>query len=412
MSTRFKLASRPLAIAGLALCVLLQACDNKGDANPASTAMAADAPVLSVPLQRNQGWLVEAQSADNKPHRVLLDTGATTNIMDSEGPLAAAPITPQAEAGFLRQGTLNVPSTDGAITADTASDPVQIKLGLGPALRIQGWAIPAGTLTMRSDLARLSAVTDTPFEAIIGNENMRQLTWRADYVTGRLTAWANKAPAHDWQQCTFMTLNTNARTPNIELKLGNESNFFMVDTGDNGDISLPQPLFDSLADAKVFERITTSFTYDVSDRFLPSQTGLLAGLSIGQKALPKLRVSGGSATLRLGMGLLEKMDRFEIDLRNYRFCFDLPSVPRDSTLSTMGAALHRSGERYEVAALAPHGRLDASGIKIGDQIATVDQTSVATLKLSRLIELLGAATTTQVTVQRGGRTLVIKLKPA
>lgn len=396
---------------GLALCTLLQGCNGKPDAKPATTAVAADAPVLSIPIQRDGHWVVEALGADNQPHRVLLDTGASLNMLNNHGPLAAAPLTPQAEAAFLRQGLLREPTTDGAVAVDTASDSTQIKLGLSPALRIGGWTMPAGALALRSDSARLFALDDAPFDGIVGNENMRKLTWRADYVAGRLTAYANEAPAHEWQQCTFMTFDTMPQEPVIELRLGNESSLFIVDTGDTGDVALTQGAFEALVKAQKLEHVSTGFSYDAMDRFVAAPEGLLSGLTIGQKPLPRVSVGAG-ATPRIGMGLLEKMDRFEMDFRHYRFCFDLPAVPKDSVPSTMGAALQRSGDHYVIAALAPQGRLATSGIEMGDQITMVEQTPVATLKFARLLELLNAPTTGEVTVQRGERTLVLKLKPA
>jgi hypothetical protein len=333
-------------------------------------------------------------------------------MLDANGPLAAAPLTREAQAAFVRQGLPGEPSADGSVTVTTGSDPVQIKYGLSPELRIQGWTIPAGTLVLKGGIARLREVMETPFDGIIGLESMANLTWRADYVAGKLTAYAGDAPAHDWQQCTFMTREMEERMPIVEL--GFEGNFgnALLDTGDDGDITLAPETFDALAKANKFERVSRSFSTDLTGRYIPNQTGLLAGFEIGTAKLPKLVVNSSATGSKFGLGLLEKMDRFELDFRHYRFCFDLPAVPKDSTLSTAGAVLLRSGDRYKVAALAPQGRLATSGVQVGDQISMVDQTSVAQMKYARLSELLSAPATSEVTVQRGNSTLALKLKTA
>ncbi|WP_322055060.1 PDZ domain-containing protein [Paraburkholderia bannensis] len=413
------------AVIGLALCALLQGCDKKPDAAPdttpaatptaaptaAPTKTATDTPVLSVPIQRDSHWIVEAHGADNKPYRVLLDTGATHNILGDQGPLAAAPLTRESEAAFVRRGVMDEPTKDGTVGVTTATDPARFKLGLSPALRIQGWSMPAGALAITTDIARLAATDDKPFDAIVGLESMRGLTWRADYVAGQLTAYAGEAPAHEWQQCAFMTVGTEQRIPVIQLNLGDESNYFGVDTGSAGEVDVPQDIFNGLARAKHFDGLSTTFSYDATTRFVPSQSGILANLGIGPTKLPKLTVNGASSSLRIGLGVLQKMDRFEMDFRHYRFCFDLPATPRDSVLSKVGAALLRSGDHYKVAAIAPDGRLAASGIKLGDEIAKVDQTPVSSLDELRLYDLLNMPATHSVTAQRGDKTLVVNLKP-
>jgi hypothetical protein len=401
------------AIAGLALiafCALVTGCHDKPDTRPAQTTVDANAPVLSVPLERNGRWIVEARSADNKTYRVMLDTGATINALESEGPLAARPITPQAEAAFLRQGVLNGPTDAGSITATTLSDPKQASLGLTPALRIQGWEMPDGALATRGPLGRLASDDDAPFDAIIGSEAMRNLTWRADYVAGKLTAYTNDAPAHDWQQCTYMTLDPRGRTPIIELGLEGDTTPFLLDTGNDAEILLPQDIFESFAKDKRIPQVETmTSSIDINNRITPRREGLLAGLTIGQKQLPEVRVGEGVPHPNVGLGLLEKMDRFEIDYRHFRFCFDLPAAPKDSTLTAYSTLL-RTGDRYAVAGLAPDSRFAASGGKVGDLITMVDQTSVAKLDLAHVVELLSAPVTSEVTVERGGRTVVIKLK--
>ncbi|WP_250519459.1 MULTISPECIES: hypothetical protein [unclassified Caballeronia] len=407
MTTDPRLAKLRATATGFLLCAVLAGCNGRHDDMPAA---ADDVPVLSVPLKRDGHWLLEARSADGKSVRVLLDTGATLNVLDSRGRLAAVPMTPAAEAVFLRNGLLSEPVGDRAVTSGTASDTMRMELGTSPAIRLDGWSMAAGGPVLIGDMARLSSVDERPFDGIIGMESMRNLTWRADYVAGRLSAYAGEAPAHAWQQCAFMTLDAAQRTPLIELRLRDESLPFLLDTGDNGDVALPQETFDAIAEAQWFERINTTFSYDATDRFTPNQQGLIAGFAIGQKALPKLTVLAGSPTPRIGQGLLEKMDRFEMDFRHYRFCFDLPDTPKDSTPSIIGAGLQRAGDRYRVAALAPDGRLAASGIEIGDRVVMVERTSVATLKFVRLLELLNAAATGEVTIERGKRTLVIKLK--
>ncbi len=397
------------ASAGLVLCTLLLGCHSKQDAQTAPAATAASTPLLSIPLQRNGQWVVEAQGADNRSLPLLLDTGATLNALPEQGPLAATPITKETEAALLKQGALNSPTGDGTLSAGTLSDPRQFKLGISPALRIQNWSMPAGAPALLGDLGRVASVDDAPVKGIIGSETMRNLTWRADYVDGHLTAYSNEAPAHEWQQCTFMALDPQQRTPIISLSLDGESRFFILDTGYDADVAIPADMFDVLVQAKRFPNVGTVSGIDVTNRVSHNRQGLLAGLTIGQKTLPKLVVSDASQDPRIGLGTLEKMDRFELDFRRNRFCFDLPAAPRDSAITPPSSVLLRAGERYEIASLAPDGRLARSGAKVGDLITQVGQTSVAKLDLGPTIELLSNPATGQVSVLRDNRTLVIKL---
>ncbi|WP_321886553.1 hypothetical protein [Paraburkholderia bannensis] len=408
MHTRFKIANLRPAVAGAALCALLAGCSEKPPA--AAPLASADTPLLSVPIQRNGAWVIEAQDASNKTHRLLLDTGASFDVFEAQGPLAATPLTQDAEAAFLRQGVLTHPGADSGMTVNTLSNAHHTELGLRPALRAQGWTLPADTLALKDKFGRIALTGDTPFDGIIGVESMSKLTWRADYVAGKLTAYADAAPAHDWQQCTFMTRDLRARSPLIELGLANESNQFVLDTGFDADILLPQELFDNLEHAKQFAQVQTVFTTDITNQVIPRPEGLVAGFTIGQIAMPRLAVQGRGQDLRLGMGVLEKMDRFELDFRHYRFCFDLPSKPQDSTLTVVRSTLERQGDRYAIVTLAPDGRLAESGANMGDLIAQVDGTDVKALNLDQLSERLANPAPHEVTVQRGDRTLALKLR--
>jgi hypothetical protein len=410
LNTRPAYLNRRITV--ITLCAALFGCNSEHDASEtARHSNSVENPVLSIPIHRDEDWIAEVQGPDHKPHNLLIDTGATLNVLDSQGPLAASPITQEVEATLVRQGVLYKSNADGNVTAETPSDAKQFKLGIGPLLQIQGWTVPAGLPALMTNMARVGSKGEKLFSGIIGSESMRSLTWRADYVAGKLTGYANAGPAHDWQQCTFMTLDTNSRMPIIELTLGDESNWFGLDTGDNADISLPQETFAALDKAAAFESHGEVTHYDVTDRFLIGEEGLLAGLSIGPRKLPKLLVDGGSSTPRLGWGTLQKMDRFELDFRHFRFCFDLPSRPADSRVSRVGAAFVRSGDYYNVAALVPDGRLARSGVEVGDQISNVSGTVVATLNYARLRDLLDEPATDQITVQRGERTLVVNLRP-
>ncbi|WP_321883273.1 hypothetical protein [Paraburkholderia bannensis] len=408
MHTRFKIANLRPAIAGTALCALLAGCGEKPPA--AAPVASADAPLLSVPIQRNGAWVIEAQDASNKTHRLLLDTGASFDVFEAQGPLAAAPLTKDAEAEFLRQGTLTRPTAGSGMNVNTLSDAYHTEFGLRPALRVQNWALPAGSPAFRGELGRIATIGDAPFDGIIGVDSMSKLTWRADYVAGKLTAYADAAPTHDWQQCTFMTRDSRTRSPLIELSLGDESNQFVLDTGYDADIMVPQELFDNLERARQFPQVHTVFGTDIANRTIPRPEGLIAGFAIGQKAMPKLTVQGGGQDLRLGIGVLEKMDRFELDFRHYRFCFDLPSKPQDSALTVVRSTLERQGDRYAIVTLAPDGRLAESGANMGDLIAKVDGTDVKTLDLEQLSERLANPATHEVTLQRGDRTLALKLR--
>ncbi|MDR3100348.1 MAG: hypothetical protein LBV73_25195 [Paraburkholderia sp.] len=409
MPIPFKLANFKLAIAGAGLCALLAGCNEKRATPPLPSASNA-APLLSIAIQRNGHWITGVQTSGDKSHRMLLDTGASFNMLPAEGALAAAPLTQEAQAALLKQGTLKGPGDDGAPSVITPGEPRQIKLGLNPALRIQGWSMPSDTLALQGKLGALAAAEDASFDGIIGIDSMRDLTWRADYVTGTLTAYAGEAPEHEWQQCTFMTLDTRTRTPLIELSLGDEHRFFILDTGYDADLLVSQEVFEHYVKAKRFPKIGASFSAGVTDRLAARPEGLLSGLTIGQKRLPTLAVSGGSPDQRLGMGLLEKMDRFELDFRRFRFCFDLPAVPENSALAQENSILERRGERYEVLALLPDGRLAQSGVKAGDQIEMVDQISVKTLNLAQLGELLSNPATGELTVLRGKSPWIVPLK--
>ncbi len=397
-----------ISATALACCTLIQAGHAQSD-NRGAALRETEAPVLSMPIQRGDTWIVEAKTADGSTHRLLLDTGAAFNVFGLQGPLAPTPLTHEAEQTLLKQGTLRNP-IKGIVELNAISSSKSTTLGLSPALRIQGWSLPAGKLAMREDPAAISAAGDATFEGILGADSMRELTWRGDHIAGTLAGYAGAAPAHDWQQCVFMGLDPEQRLPILEVGFADNSRFVILDTGAELDISLPKETFNALSRAKRFAGMGSTFQIDITNQITERPVGLLPGLKIGQQTLPKLAATSGSTWPRVGTGLLAKMDRFEIDLRHYRFCFDLSPKAMDSGLDSAGAALLRKDTRYAIAAISRKGRMGLSGAKVGDLITMVGQRSTDKLSYDDIYAMLVDPAVTQITVERGGHTKVIALK--
>lgn len=400
----------PLPIACLIACVALSACTDKPGTPPAGV---SDDPVLSIPIQRDEHWIANATTVDGKPIRLMLDTGVTFAALADKGSAAAMPFTSEARSNLIKQGVLssNFPE-DGVVTLQTASDTKEAKIGLTPELRIQKWVMAAGQPVFQDDIEKINALSGGErIDGIVGIEAMRNLTWRADYTTGQLSAYDGKPPAHDWQQCTFMAFDVNQnRVPVVELALGNQVSHVGIDTGDTGDIAITQDGFEGMSNSHMFESYGVVYSFDATHRLIPQRTGLLPGISVGHKALPKLVVTGNAPADRVGLGLLSKMDRVELDFRHYRLCFDLPATPRDSTVGVVGAAIVKSDNHYVVLAVAPNGRLEASGVKEGDWIMMVDQQTAAALDSKALYKVLNDPQTREVTIRRANQSLSLKLK--
>lgn len=377
-----------------------------------SAAEEARAPLLTLPIQRDKHWVVQGRTGDGKDVRLLLDTGASISVLNNSGPFTGAPITPEAEARFLKEGTLDWPMQNKVLGETTSSD-IELQLGIAPAISIQGWTIPGEQLAVRHDLSPVEqASTEDSFDGVLGLESMARLTWRADYVAGVLTAYDQAPPAREWQQCVFMTLSLPPTYPVLRMTLGETLVPVIIDTGANDELSISDEDYDALKQAKMFVGTGLNYGLGASNQYVVNEHGILPGLHIGQQPLPRLQVQAGAPTARLGLGTLSKLDRFEMDFRHHRFCFDSAASPQDSKVSTVGAVLLRDGDAYVVKAVSPKGILGMSGLKVGDRLVSVGEVRTDTLKQRALYDALDATESQDVTVLRANRTLQVKLKRA
>ncbi|MDT6962242.1 hypothetical protein QTN24_12110 [Cupriavidus sp. SZY C1] len=397
-------AALPLGIA------VLQGCGIQPAAAPAPTPRAASAAVLTLPIARGERWIADATDASGQPLRILLDTGTTFALFDADGPVATRPLAQADRDRLLAQGAILRPVDASGLEVETPTGSTWMPLGLAPALRIQHWSIPAGQLAMVSDLDGFNARANRPIDGILGIEAMRQLTWRADHVEGRLTAYADAPPAHNWQQCTFLTLETSQRMPVIPYALPPDRGGFLgIDTGSNGELTIPADDFDRMADAREFDGLGWTWGHGLSGEPAFAREGLLAGMQIGRQRLPKLSVERRDISPQIGLGVLARMDRFELDFRHYRFCFDMTPDARDSHVSTLGAALTRTDAGIRVQALTPEGRLGRSGAREADIIVTIDKTDVATLTSAQIEARLEDPKTAEIGVRRAGKMVGVGL---
>jgi len=381
-----------------------------------SAAERAAAPLITLAIQRDEQWVAQGRTEDGKTLRLMLDTGASLSVLGEQGPFIGAPLTAQAQARLLKDGSLDWPLERGGIEAMTTTGVKEGQLGVAPTVHIQGWTIAGGRLALREDLSQFSpdaaapALGHSSLDGILGLDSMRGLTWRADYVTGQLTAYDQAPPAHEWQQCVFMTISISPSLPVLRLTLGESMIPVMLDTGDNGELSIPDEGFDALLRKGVFTETGLGFDYGASHEFVATQHGILPGIHIGQQALPRLRVDSASSAPRLGLGALSRLDRFELDFRHYRFCFDSAASPRDSHASQVGAALLSDGNAFVAKAVAPKGVLGMSGLKVDDRLVSVGEVATGPLTQKALYDLLEDPRTREVTVTRGSRTLKLELK--
>jgi len=404
-------------VAVLIGATLLPACGTLSEpgSSPSSSSSQASAPapapLLSVPIERGKRWMAQATGADGHTFSLALDTGATYAVLERGGRLPARPMSEEAHRRFLVQGTLDAPVDREGLTVDTLSGVSTMQAGTTPALRIQGWALPAGEVAVIADLTRFNARTARRIDGILGMEAMRRLVWRADYTAGRLTAYADAAPAHAWQQCTFMTLEPSQRMPVIPYWLDRDSGGFIgIDTGSNGDIAISAQDFDRLDAGHGFDRVGLNWGYGLSGDYAFVRQGLLAGMRFGQRTLPKLTVDRvETAQPQLGMGVLARMDRFELDFRRGQFCFDMAADARDSHVSMLGAALVRVDGAIKVEAVSPDGRLGQIGIRPGDVIASIGPAAVGALSDTEVNARLEDPATQSIGVQRDGKSVGVRL---
>ncbi|RKP54576.1 hypothetical protein D7S86_12925 [Pararobbsia silviterrae] len=281
---------------------------------------------------------------------MLLDTGAAFAILGHEGGLTPRPLTPEVEAGWLKRGVIRAPTADGAMSVSMPSQDRVLKVGVFPGVQIQKWRIAAGQPALQADIGQFASATDVRFDGVVGIESMRALTWRADYVSGTLSAYGDEAPAHDWQQCVFMTFGSDAGLPMIDAGLdGGEAGQLGIDTGDSADLQLGREAFEWLRAGRRFSAMGLASSSDASSQIRHEPSGLLSGVSIGQRMMPKLEVTPVDPfPQHVGLGLLSKMDRVELDFRHFRFCFDMPAKPVDSKVSWVGAALVRAQDGYPI----------------------------------------------------------------
>jgi hypothetical protein len=371
------------AVTGLIAAALgvtfFSGCSSVGVGGPAHPMVQNKPALLPAQIVANF-FLVEARQVDGKTYRFMIDTGSSATLV-SPG-LAAA----------LRQKKKGAPPRTvpirGADGKEVGLEEVTLRqLLLGDA----GFErVPA----VIYDFTDLSDHLGVRIDGVIGFPLFREKLLTLDYPAARLgiapyPLLAPPAPKAA-PRATTLTFNNEQTTPLIPVQMGNESFFVLIDSGNDGGLSLnPTGLHPQFANGPRPGKLAASLAGDH-----PQLVGRLAqDVLVGTHTIAQPVVDLTDQLSSLGGELLRHFS-LAFDQRRNRV-----TLVRDTDTAVEMAPRHDTGlsfRRYpaywRVLAVVPDTPAAQSSVQSGDLCVRVNGEPVALWDIERYAALLRTAT--------------------
>jgi len=286
----------------------------------------------------------------------VVDTGAA-NIVIDEGWAIAHGLTPQA-------GGTGQSASGGSFT---------VKRAAIDSLRIGGLT-QTGGLVQVQDMAPLSRVAPTPFQAVIGSSFLAKVATEIDFDRGAIRFQPPTTPAPEGVAVPVTLTRNNRLLTRLSIN-GATVDPVVVDTGDDSYLSITRAAFAGVPhdNARVTNLMSADLTGLVVNDYLR-----LSGAALGGQALdpvPTLvvsRLSQADDRARIGLSVLRRYHVFLNPARGVLILSPRKTPPPKTAISTSGVQGEADDRGLAVAHVMRGSPAEEAGLKPGDRICSID----------------------------------------
>jgi hypothetical protein len=325
-----------------------------------------------------------------KPARFFLSTGSSVSDVDSS---EFPELTPRRSSGNI--------GTNSGLIRRVYYNPPDIRVGpfmlsrCGPVLRL--------------DLSTERATSEPQLIGILGISAFQEFVLQLDYDAGEARFFMPDGQLHpEWGASVSMSLDGNV--PVISAKAENEECKFAIATCDQWSVSLPIELFDRVV--KASRRPVASAKLDSVGGDRAGRLTRLTRLDIGDFHYRNLLVADYRDNIgALGWNFLRR-HLVTLDFPAGR-CYLKPGKHYDAPDETdmSGLIVHSRDTRFYAGAVVPARPADEAGIRVGDEIVSVDGKDATNFTLMDFAELFSSGDGRQISVglKRGGEVINVKM---
>ena len=334
--------------------------------------------------------VVETRWDGHGPYHFLVDTGSSATLVSPE---IAGRFGEAAAAGQDQDGVRVQSADDGSAVLLTAT---LRRLQLGAA-RFDH--VPA----LVYDCSDLSAQMGIRIDGILGFTLFQETVFTLDYPNARLVlqtpdpALAGLAPGPG----VFVGFTRPDKAPVIPVLLGTSSVDLLLDSGDDGALSLnPAACHPHFAYGPVDGPTVGTLA---GDRVM--QVGRLSDdLRVGGVLVPGPVASTTHRQSSLGAALLKSFT-VTFDPRNSRVCFERPARTPVATppMRSTGLSFRKTPAYWKVIGVIPHSPAEEASIAPGDLVARINGEPVAAWDVDRYDRLVAGSPSVEYTLLDGTR---------
>jgi len=364
--------------AALALA-LLSGCASAGGRRGAFTMLQTKPASLPARVLSNF-FLVEAKQVDGKSYRFMIDTGSSATLVS---PRVAAALRQKPKKG-QPAGTVTIHSADGR---DVALEAVTLRqLQLGDAGFEQ---VPVAIY----DFTDLSDHLGLTIDGILGFPLFRDKLLTLDYPGARLGLEPSPlivpSVVRPAPRTSTLTFDNDQTTPLIPVQMGNESFFVLIDTGNDGGLSLnPAGLHPQFASGPRPGKLAASLAGDRTELVGRLSQNVLVGSHVIVQPVVNLTDQLSSLGGELLRHFILTFDQHHHRLTLVRDADGPVEMPaRHDT----GLSFRRYPAYWRVLAIVPGTPAAESTVQAGDLCVRVNGEPVAKWDIERYMALLRTA---------------------
>jgi len=346
--------------------------------------------LAEVSFEKDEAAIFVPVTLAGKKYYFLLDTGATYNVYD-----------------LSLKKHLGTPL--GGSDVGTVSGTASVSFFNSPEAKLGSLSLKTKEAVVCYDFTMLSYIIGRRVHGIIGMSFLKNNPFKVDFDNHKLTFYKSLKDVKQNGWSPFPVKFGRKKRPWINGLIPGGKLWFLVDTGDNSNGSLPKQVFDFLVKKEKLEKLDDTLMRSLN-QVITNSEGLLSAFYLEPFIHRKILLSSGFES-SIGLNLLKK----------YSILFDFPQSKihlkkrkffRKDVVCKVGVSLIRKDGKNLVYKIKKSSPAERSGLKKDDVLLSVDgknSNKFTLFLLRRYLEKPGQVL--QLKISRKGKIMKLQLKP-
>ncbi|ASV33088.1 hypothetical protein GWK90_07370 [Candidatus Hamiltonella defensa] len=327
--------------------------------------------------------LVIPVTINNKSYRFLVDTGASTTVIN-EG--TAKEITQEVSYSTLHPFHKKIFSN--VKTVHDKIDVENLKLLKPVKMFIGNEEVGDNEIWIAKDLSLLTQSSGTNIDGIIGIDTFRKFNWLVDNKKGRLTISRKSPPISTYSHCVAYE-DAYGESPYFYLDYGNNNFIKMgIDTGNDGS-DLGKDFIEHVRKQKgKITPIEYSFTAVEATGLIKIRQYIITGLTFNNHPVGEMIISeNNNNQYFLGMNFLSRFNQYAFMPSKMLFCYNTNSLYKEHQYPIRHIGVRYYNEHLEIF-YNDKKELDQYHLKDGDVIKSINGINYLPREIKKVREIL------------------------